>query len=437
MTPRGVAPCIEQLSKRRAIAAEGLQAIEQREIVLVSQWGLRYYVAAMFGHIRPVSASSATLRGSLLAPMSGPAREALMACIRPLSPADPLDRLLGEAPAMQALRAQIRHLSRFDAVGHTAVPTVLLQGETGTGKGLVARIIHDSGPRAQGPFLEVNCAAIPETLLEAELFGFAAGAFTDAKHAKPGLFEAATGGTLFLDEIEALPLPLQAKLLTAIEAKRVRRLGAVAEHPVDVKLIAAAQMALNEQVTAGRFRADLYHRLAVVVLALPPLRARGEDILVLARALLRHYGAVHGVGSQRLSQTAEAWLLDYRWPGNVRELSHLMERVVLLEPAVVIDPASLARLCLSQPEPAVPAAPVRMPDADTLLDDAERIAQALRQTRGNVVQAARVLGVSRGGLRYRMQRLGLGRSNGQTRPPPPAVGPGRRPPCIFNYRVPL
>jgi transcriptional regulator with AAA-type ATPase domain/tetratricopeptide (TPR) repeat protein len=326
---------------------------------------------------------------------------------------------------MQALRAQIRHLSRFDVIGHAAVPTVVLQGETGTGKGLVARVIHDSGPRARGPFLEVNCAAIPETLLEAELFGFAAGAFTDARRAKPGLFEAATGGTLFLDEIDALPLPLQAKLLTVIEARLVRRLGAVHERPVDVKLIVATQVPLSEQVPAGRFRPDLYHRLAVVVLTLPPLRARGEDILVLARALLQHYGAVHGVGLQRLSEAAAAWLLAYRWPGNVRELSHLIARVVLLDPAAVIEAESLARLSLPLPEPVAPAAPVHTPETDHRRDDTERIAQALRQTRGNVVQAAHLLGMSRGGLRYRMQRLGLGRSSGTTIPPPTAVVPGR------------
>ena len=238
-----------------------------------------------------------------------------MARARPSSPPDPLDRLVGAAPALQTLRAQIRHLARFDAVGHAAVPTVLLQGETGTGKGLVARLIHDSGPRAQGPFIEVNCAAIPDTLLEAELFGVEAGAFTDAKHAKPGLFEAASGGTLFLDEIDALPLALQGKCLTAIEAKRVRRVGAVVEHPLDVKLIAATQVALSGQVQAGHFRADLYHRLAVVVLALPPLRARGDDILVLARAFLQQYGAAYGVSRQRLSQAAEAWLLGLSLAG--------------------------------------------------------------------------------------------------------------------------
>src|SRR5262245_56852323 len=204
----------------------------------------------------------------------------------PLHPAGhSTERLVGTAHAIEALRTQILHLANFDAVGNPHVPTILLQGETGTGKGLVARIIHDSGPRARGPFIEVNCAAIPETMLEAELFGFEAGAFTDAKRAKPGLFDAASGGTLVLDEIDALPLVLQGKLLTAIESKQVRRLGAVVARPVDVKLIAATNGILPEEVAAGQFRADLYHRLAVVVLGLPPLRGRGEDVLVLAQTL--------------------------------------------------------------------------------------------------------------------------------------------------------
>jgi transcriptional regulator with PAS, ATPase and Fis domain len=165
----------------------------------------------------------------------------------------PTHRLVGNAPAMAALRAQIRQLAPFDTLGGPAVPTLLLQGETGTGKGLVARVIHDSGPRTAGPFIEVNCAAIPESMLEAELFGFEAGAFTDAKRAKPGLFEAAVGGTLLLDEVDALPLALQGKLLTAIETKRVRRLGAVAERVVDVKLIAATNAVLEQRVATGHF----------------------------------------------------------------------------------------------------------------------------------------------------------------------------------------
>jgi two-component system response regulator AtoC len=202
---------------------------------------------------------------------------------RPLIPAaHPTERLVGEAPAIATLRAQLRHLATFDTLGNPFVPTLLLRGETGTGKGLVARIIHDSGPRAQGPFVEVNCAAIPEALLEAELFGFEAGAFTDAKRAKPGLFEAALGGTLFLDEIDAPPSTLQGKLLTVIEAKRVRRLGAVVEHPTDVKLTVATQADLPARIAAGRFRADLYHRLAVLLFEVPPLRERGVDVVLLA-----------------------------------------------------------------------------------------------------------------------------------------------------------
>ena len=179
----------------------------------------------------------------------------------PSPPGHPTARLVGQSAAIHDLCTQICHLAAFDTLGNPHVPTLLLCGETGTGKGLVARIIHDSGPRAGGPFIEVNCAAIPESLLEAELFGFEAGAFTDAKRAKPGLFEAAARGTLFLDEIDALMLSLQSKLLTAIEAKRVRRVGAVVERPVDVKLIAATQADLSELAQAGRFRPDLYHRL--------------------------------------------------------------------------------------------------------------------------------------------------------------------------------
>src|SRR5262245_30958909 len=204
----------------------------------------------------------------------------------------PTDRLEGRASAIAALREQIRRLVTFDVVG-TPAPPLLLVGETGTGKGLVARIVHDSGPRKGGPFIQVNCAAIPETMLEAELFGYEAGAFTDAKRGKAGLYEAAQGGTLFLDEIDSLAVSLQAKLLTAIEGRRVRRLGAVAEHDVDVKLIVATQQDLPRLVETGGFRPDLYHRLAVVVLQLPPLRARGEDVVELAGTVLTRYAAAH------------------------------------------------------------------------------------------------------------------------------------------------
>jgi DNA-binding NtrC family response regulator/predicted ATPase len=334
----------------------------------------------------------------------------------------PTHRLVGNAPAMAALRAQIRHLAPFDTLGSPAVPTLLLQGETGTGKGLVARVIHDSGPRAAGPFIEVNCAAIPESMLEAELFGFEAGAFTDAKRAKPGLFEAAHGGTLLLDEVDALPLALQGKLLTAIEIKRVRRLGAVAERSVDVKLIAATNAVLEHRIATGHFRADLYHRLAVVVLALPPLRERDEDVLLLAGRLLQQYTAAHGVPPKRLSAEAKVWLQRYAWPGNVRELIHVMERVTLLHIGEEVDTDTLTQLghplTTSMAQGGVVSAPQVSAPRSLLPAEAEEIRQALAQTGGNVVRAARLLGLSRDTVRYRMQRYGIARMGPNTLPPP-------------------
>jgi DNA-binding NtrC family response regulator/class 3 adenylate cyclase len=332
--------------------------------------------------------------------------------------AHPTDRLVGQAPAIEALRAQSRHLAAFDTVGSAFVPTLLLHGETGTGKGLVARVIHDSGPRAQGPFVEVNCAAIPESLLEAELFGFEAGTFTDAKRAKPGLVESAAHGTLFLDEIDALPVLLQAKLLSVLEEKRVRRLGAVASRQLDVKFIAATPTELSMRVAEGRFRPDLYHRLAVVLLEIPPLRERGADILVLAQHFLRQYAAAHGLPPPQVSCDAEAWLRDYDWPGNVRELSHLMERVTLFSTQGIVTAALLEQLCLPRPLRAVRAAASPIESAEAPLDEPARIRQALDQAGGNVVQAARLLGLNRGALRYRMRQYGIQRPRRQTLTPP-------------------
>ena len=347
-----------------------------------------------------------------------------------LHPGDhPTHRLVGNAEAMAALRAQIRQLAPFDTLGSPAVPTLLLQGETGTGKGLVARVIHDSGPRTAGPFIEVNCAAIPESMLEAELFGFEAGAFTDAKRAKPGLFEAAVGGTLLLDEVDALPLTLQGKLLTAIETKRVRRLGAVAERGVDVKLIAATNAVLEQRIATGQFRADLYHRLAVVILALPPLRERGEDVLLLAGRLLQQYTAAHGVPPKRLSGEAEAWLQGYAWPGNVRELIHVIERVTLLHIGEEVDAGTLTQLghplTASIADAEVASAPQELGPTSMLPAEAEQICQALAQTGGNVVRAARLLGLSRDTVRYRMQRYGLARPRLGALPSPGAAEQSR------------
>ena len=347
----------------------------------------------------------------------------------------PVDRLEGSAPAVEALRAQIRRLAAFDAIGGPSVPTLLLQGETGTGKGLVARIVHDSGPRAGGPFVPVNCAAIPETMLEAEVFGHEPGAFTDARRAKPGLFEAAAGGTLFLDEIDSLGLALQSKLLMAIESKRVRRLGAVAERAVDVKLLAATQQDLSVLAAAGRFRPDLFHRLAVVVLSLPALRERGDDVIALARSVLERLAVGYGARPKRLTTDAETWLRQQRWPGNVRELGHLMERVTLLHSAATVDARALERLAAPSSGPVVSETPrgqpapspgagerregpdARRPPERTQDGDAaeshevEAIRAALTRTGGNVVRAARLLGVSRDTIRYRMRLHGISRGD--------------------------
>jgi DNA-binding NtrC family response regulator/tetratricopeptide (TPR) repeat protein len=322
----------------------------------------------------------------------------------------PTARIVGHSPSIHRLREQIRYLASFDTVGNPHVPTILLHGETGTGKGLVARVIHDSGPRARGPFITVNCAAIPETLLEAELFGFEAGSFTDAKRPKPGLLEVASGGTLFLDEVAALPIALQSKLLIVLEEKRVRRLGALVERPLDVKLVAATQEILSQRVSDGRFRADLYHRLAVVLLDLPPLRERQEDVLLLAQHFLRRYAEAYGLVPKRLSGAAEAWLVSYRWPGNVREVGHLMERVTLLNPEAILAPDALERLCLPRSLQPVSAKPGPSNGVSAPLDEPARIRHALLQTGGNVVRAARLLGLSRSALRHRMRRYRIERA---------------------------
>src|SRR5947199_7904103 len=248
-----------------------------------------------------------------------------------LEPMKHLADLLGDSPGIQAIREKIeRILTRQQDARR--VPPVLIEGETGTGKGLSARILYRTGPRPDGPFVDVNCAAIPETLLEAEMFGFERGAFTDARRAKPGLFQAAHRGTIFLDEVGLLPEALQAKLLKVLEAHAVRRLGSTRDDPVDVWIVTATNEDLLTAVRERRFREDLYHRLAVLTLTLPPLRERGADILALADHFLQGACADYGVPPKTLTSAAHAALLAYPWPGNVRELANLMERVTLLSP---------------------------------------------------------------------------------------------------------
>src|SRR4030095_4451957 len=218
---------------------------------------------------------------------------------------------------------------------------VLIQGETGTGKGLVAHAIHQMGPRSDNAFVDVNCAAIPDTLLEAELFGFERGAFTDAKQAKAGLLQVAHRGTIFLDEIGLMPDGLQAKLLKALEDHSVRRLGSTRAEPADAWVLAATSEDLAAAIRTRRFREDLYHRLAVVMVQLPPLRDRGTDVLLLARHYLDRASSEYGLPVRTLASDAEAALLAYTWPGNVRELANVMERVALLSEGEQVTAAAL------------------------------------------------------------------------------------------------
>src|SRR5262245_35735198 len=240
-----------------------------------------------------------------------------------------LAELIGASPGLVAVRTQAEQLLRRQSETHR-LPSILILGETGTGKGLLARALHTAGPRKAGAFVAVNCAAIPETLLEAELFGHERGAFTDAREAKAGLFQTAHRGTLFLDEIGLLPQTLQAKLLTALEDRAVRRLGSTRPEPVDVWIISVTSEDLKAGGGRRGFREELYHRLAVVTLRLPPLRERRQDILTLAEHFLARTCTEYGVAPKTLTEDARGTLVAYRWPGNVRELANVMERAVLL-----------------------------------------------------------------------------------------------------------
>ena len=219
---------------------------------------------------------------------------------------------------------------------------MLITGETGTGKGLIAHTIHASGPRASKPFIEVNCTALPASLMEAELFGHERGAFTDAKQSKIGLFEAAERGFIFLDEIGDTELPLQGKLLRAIEERMVRRVGGIRDRKIDVRILAATNRDLEREAQAGTFRRDLYFRLAVILLRLPPLRERGDDVLLLADDFIRRYSTKYGKDVKRMSAAARDALLAYSWPGNVRELSHVIERAVLWSQGSVLEAEQLS-----------------------------------------------------------------------------------------------
>ena len=326
-----------------------------------------------------------------------------------------VDELIGDSPPMSALKQRIAQLRQAESqMNEAGAPAVLVLGETGSGKEVVARALHLGGARRDRPFVELNCAAIPAQLLESELFGHERGAFTDAREKKVGLVETAEGGTLFLDEIGDMDIALQSKLLKLLEEKMIRRLGSVREQRVDVRIVAATHRPLEELVREGLFRADLYYRLCVVQLHLPPLRERGSDILILTRHFLNIHSARYGKPVPVLSKDAEMALLSHAWPGNVRELRNVLEQAVLLGAGVAIEAHHLAlptpRAAAGLGLPGVPSAsPTIALAAPTTLSDLERSAlvQALEQTGWNVSRAARLLGISRDTLRYRIEKHSL------------------------------
>ncbi len=303
--------------------------------------------------------------------------------------AEAFSDIVGESPALQEVLARAaRLLPHGDA-------TALIVGETGTGKELLARAIHEGGPRRRAPFVAVNCSALPQHLVESELFGHERGAFTDAHAAKPGLFEIAEGGTLFLDEIGTLPVDLQAKLLRVLEDKHVRRVGGTKTRKVNVRIIAATNQNLDESLEHGAFRRDLYFRLSVITLSLPPLRERGDDVVLIGGELLSHMAKHHGLPRPPFTGEAREALLGYHWPGNVRELKNAVERALLLSPPGELNLLELVPDGAPKQESGGPLPfPARLDDITTAAARA-----TLDFCGGNRSEAARRLGISRRRLR--------------------------------------
>jgi len=327
---------------------------------------------------------------------------------------------------------KITELMKFvNKVAASEATTILIQGVSGTGKDLIAKAIHYRSNRAERPFVAINCSAIPETLIEAELFGHEKGAFTDAKAMKKGLFEVADGGTLFLDEIGELSPLLQAKLLRVLEDQVIRRVGGVRDVQVGVRVIAASNRDLEREVREGRFRQDLYYRLAIISIFLPSLRERKEDVLPLVDFFLAHYNKKFRKSVQGLTDDTRRLLLNYDWPGNVRELKNALERAMILEEGNLLKPDDLPFSVASGRSGPVladkPASapievqtgagkrllpPLCIPEGGTSLEDVEHalVELALQQSHGNQIKAAKLLNISRDALRYKMKKFGLGHS---------------------------
>ena len=332
-----------------------------------------------------------------------------------------VERIIGTSTATVRLRETVRKVAQCQAM------TVLLQGESGTGKDLVAQALHEESDRARGPYLPINCSAIPENLMEAEFFGHEAGAYTDARQSKPGLFELAHQGAVLLDEVAEIPLGVQAKFLRFLEDRRFKRLGGTTDLEVDVRIIAGTNVDLAGAVRTGRFRADLYYRLGVVQIAVAPLRERPEDIPPLARFFLDHYGRRLRKRFEEFAPEAMRRLVLHSWPGNVRELKNAIERIVLLEEGPVVLPDMLILADRAAP-PLSPATAVE--DLRLAHVELRALVRALELSAGNLSGAARMLGISRDTVRYRMEkqsirvetRVVIGRPPERNRRTPPSAG---------------
>ncbi len=315
--------------------------------------------------------------------------------------------IIADSPAMQ----EVMHFVRRVAISEAT--TVLLEGENGVGKDLIAKTLHYQSLRQAEPFIAINCAAIPETLLESELFGYEKGAFTDARAQKKGIFELADKGTLFLDEIGEIPLMLQAKLLRVLEEQSFRRLGGLKDIKLDLRVIAATNKNLREAVKENAFRQDLFFRLNVIHITIPPLRERPEDIPPLANFFLQHYNKKFKRHMEGIDAEAMRMLLTHDWPGNVRELRNALERAMILEDSSYITAASLPMAISHNRVAAAPATPVAVaaafPEEGISLEESERrlLVSALEKTGGNQTQAARLLRITRDTLRYKMKKFDL------------------------------
>jgi DNA-binding NtrC family response regulator len=315
------------------------------------------------------------------------------------------ENLVGESEPIRNAIALMKKVAASPAT------TILFQGESGTGKDLFAKAIHFYSFRADRPFLAVNCAALPENLVESELFGYERGAFTDARQQKKGLLELADGGTLFLDEIGEMPLGLQAKLLRVLEEQSFKRVGGVQDVRVDVRIIASSNRDLKKMVDDEKFRTDLFYRLNVMTINLPPLRERGDDVKLLCRHFVNEYNARFGKNIAGLTPDAERLLSLYHWPGNVRELRNLIERAMLLEEGTHIGadvlPIDVAEFTPREGGASLPD--IALPEKGTSLEKVEEelLRQALSRTRGNQTRAAKLLNISRDALRYKMKKFQL------------------------------